>query len=168
LGRRTTFIEEHITHASSLSEYNIKEALERDFWKYVNGDLPSYNDLGNRPRNADKKKAYDDLRAEIYKKNTENLQKTRERLSKIVRENPNSVSAISDMIESIGSLGDYPLGFGHGKRYWQTTGSTETEFFAHMTEVVANDKSRELMKEIFPTAVSQWEKLVDDILKAVK
>ena len=31
LGRRTTFIEEHITHASSLSEYNIKEALERDF-----------------------------------------------------------------------------------------------------------------------------------------
>ncbi len=68
LGRRTTFIEEHITHASSLSEYNIKEALERDFWKYVNGDLPSYNDLGNRPRNADKKKAYDDLRAEIYKK----------------------------------------------------------------------------------------------------
>lgn len=37
-----------------------------------------------------------------------------------------------------------------------------------MTEVVANDKSRELMKEIFPTAVSQWEKLVDDILKAVK
>ena len=32
------------------------------------------------------------------------------------------------MIESIGSLGDYPLGFGHGKRYWQTTGSTETEF----------------------------------------
>ncbi|WGG83866.1 head protein [Enterococcus faecalis] len=168
LGRRTTFIEVHITHASSLSEYNIKEALERDFWKYVNGDLPSYNDLGNRPRNADKKKAYDDLRAEIYKKNTENLQKTRERLSKIVRENPNSVSAISDMIESIGSLGDYPLGFGHGKRYWQTTGSTETEFFAHMTEVVANDKSRELMKEIFPTAVSQWEKLVDDILKAVK
>ncbi|EHF1085602.1 structural protein [Enterococcus faecalis] len=168
LGRRTTFIEEHITHASSLSEYNIKEALERDFWKYVNGDLPSYSDLGNRPRNADKKKAYDDLRAEIYKTNTENLQKTRERLSKIVRENPNSVSAISDMIESIGSLGDYPLGFGHGKRYWQTTGSTETEFFAHMTEVVANDKSRELMKEIFPTAVSQWEKLVDDILKAVK
>ncbi|MCO5525162.1 phage head morphogenesis protein [Enterococcus faecalis] len=168
LGRRTTFIEEHITHASSLSEYNIKEALERDFWKYVNGDLPSYNDLGNRPRNADKKKAYDDLRAEIYKTNTENLQKTRERLSKIVRENPNSISAISDMIESIGSLGDYPLGFGHGKRYWQTTGSTETEFFAHMTEMVANDKSRELMKEIFPTAVSRWEKLVDDILKAVE
>lgn len=168
LGRRTTFIEEHITHASSLSEYNIKEALERDFWKYVNGDLPSYSDLGNRPRNADKKKAYDDLRAEIYKTNTENLQKTRERLSKIVRENPNSISAISDMIESIGSLGDYPLGFGHGKRYWQTTGSTETEFFAHMTEMVANDKSRELMKEIFPTAVSRWEKLVDDILKAVK
>ena len=40
------------------------------------------------------------------------------------------------MIESIGSLGDYPLGFGH-KRYWQTTGSTETEFL-HMAEVVAN------------------------------
>lgn len=65
--------------------------------------MPSYNDLGNRPRNADKKKAYDDLRAEIYKKYRE-LTKTRERLSKIVRENPNSVSAISDMIESIGSL----------------------------------------------------------------
>lgn len=54
-------------------EYNIKEVLECDFWKYVNGDLLFYNDLGNRFRNVDKKKVYDDLRVEIYKKNIENL-----------------------------------------------------------------------------------------------
>ena len=74
-------------------------------------------------------------------------------------------SALSDMMESTGAFVDHPLGFGHGLKYWNSSGMQEAEFFAHMSEIAANKEARKMMYDIFPTAAKKWEKMLEDILK---
>lgn len=55
IGRRTIEIDECIRHASALPEYKLKETIERDFWRYVNGDLPTYEDIGKKATKKSRK-----------------------------------------------------------------------------------------------------------------
>lgn len=75
-------------------------------------------------------------------------------------------STISDMLESEGHYGKYPLGFGHGKSYWKSGGTQATEFIAEMTEsVAANPESLKVFEKYLPNAVKVYWKFIDDINK---
>ena len=87
---------------------------------------------------------------------------------KLAEENPKMYSSLSDMMESTGAFIHHPLGSGHGLNYWKPYGIQEAEFFAHMTETVANEDSRKMMYELFPTASKKWEQMLEDILEEVK
>ncbi|MEX1517026.1 MULTISPECIES: phage minor head protein [Enterococcus] len=165
-GKRTIEVDEYIRHASALPKYNLKETMSQDFWRYINGDLPTYAELGTRPRKKAEKLAYDELRSKIFEESNKNFKKFKQEFSDFAKDNPKAFSPISDIIESLGFLGQYPFGSGHGTRYWSTAGMTETEFFAHATEsVAANNETLKLMQEMFPESMKIWETIVKDILR---
>lgn len=107
-----------------------------------------------------------DLRNTVFK-DTKILDNLKEKVqeSDIIKAN---YSSLSDILESTGALGvgEHPLGFGHGKRYWKKgTGMQETEFFAEMTESMINPEMLEIQKKYFPTASKKYFELVNIILK---
>lgn len=167
--RKKREVDELIYHASGIPEYNLKSTINRDLWTFINGDLPMYEDLGPKPRKKAEKAIWDKETSKIYEKSSTNISKFQQKYKQLAKENPKAYSALSDMMESTGFFfGSYPLGGGHGSSYWKDAGSAETEFFAHMTELVANKDSEKIMREIFPNASKQWEKIVNDILRKVK
>lgn len=167
--RKKREVDELIYHASGIPEYNLKSTINRDLWTFINGDLPMYEDLGPKPRKKAEKAIWEKESSKIYEKSSTNLSKFQQKYRKLAKENPKAYSALSDMMESTGFFfGSYPLGGGHGSSYWKDAGSAETEFFAHMTELVANKDSEKIMREIFPNASKKWEKIVNDILRKVK
>lgn len=166
VGRRSYEIDEEITLASSLPEYNLKQTIHDDLWRYVNGDLPTYDSLGKVPRKKAERELYDKARSDIYTKNRANMAVFKENMLKLKEIKPYALDGVSDIVESTGYLGEYPFGSGHGKNYWNTIGMTETEFFAHVSESLAtNTESYDLIQEIFPNAVKTWETIVDDMIK---
>lgn len=156
------------THASGLPQYSLSSTIKDDLWKYINGDLPTYESLGNRPRKKAEKIAWDAENNRVYTEWNKNKKAFLEKYKVLTRENPQKYASLSDMMESTGYFDSYPLGVGHGEKYWKSYGKAETEFFAHMTELVANKESAEVMSEIFPNSTKVWEQIVDDILRKVK
>jgi len=154
--RKKREVDELIYHASGIPEYNLKSTINRDLWTFINGDLPMYEDLGPKPRKKAEKAIWDKETSKIYEKSSTNISKFQQKYKQLAKENPKAYSALSDMMESTGFFfGSYPLGGGHGSSYWKDAGSAETEFFAHMTELVANKDSEKIMREIFPNASKQ-------------
>ena len=165
LGRNVE-VDEYITHASSLPQYDLKSKISRDLWKYVNGDLPMFEDLGKKPRKKTEKLKWEEERSRIFDESKKNFSVFVNKYSEIKKVNPEAISALSDIVESTGYVGTHPFGAGHGSKYWNGIGATETEFFAHMTEAYAvNPESLDILIEIFPESVKVWQQLVDDILK---
>jgi len=80
----------------------------------------------------------------------------------------NYLNAISDMFESTGWFGEFPIGAGHGKKYWTRLGSAETEFFAHAQEMLVSPKHKEIFEKIFPNALKVYETIIDDIIQGVE
>lgn len=168
--RKTIEVDETIRHASGLPQYKLKETIDRDLWEYINGEeLPMLSDLGKKPRKKVEKLEWENKRSEIYQKSQENTKSFMDKMKNISKQNQKATTAISDIIESTGFLDhDYPLGWGHGKAYWKTAGNAETEFFAHVSELLAtNPDGYELMNEIFPNSIKVWENIVEDIIKVV-
>lgn len=163
LGKMRT-IDEYVTHLSGHPDYNLKQTIRDDLWKFINGDLKTLDSLGKRPRKKLEKEIYDKERSEIYRQSQENLSLfIKDMRSKhTVKE----LAALSDMLESTGWNGtDYPLGAGHGKAYWRNSGNAETEFFAHATEIVVNEKAGAIFKEAFPNSLKIYEQMIKDMMK---
>lgn len=167
VGRKRVDVDVVIQHASALPEYELKETINREFWTFVNGDLPMRSDLGRRPRNAEKRAAWEEEVLRIHQESKRNFEEFKKRYLQIKdEEGAHVVSGLSDIIESTGHLGEHPLGSGHGSRYWKDPGKTEAEFFAHVFESRAvNPRSQELIEEVFPQSVGVYDKIISDILK---
>lgn len=84
---------------------------------------------------------------------------------------------VSDMASAfnLNKLSSYPwqlgipnIGFGHRTDYWTTGGKStiSTEFFAEMFQAATvNKKSYENMKHYFPTAVKNFEEIINEYFK---
>lgn len=135
---------------SEIPAYKLKNDIKKDLLKLFNDDLGLTN--GEKIKNPKKLSIFD--QSAIVRK-----------YKQLLEENPKMYSALSDMMESTGAFIDHPLGFGHGLKYWNSSGMQEAEFFAHMSEIAANKEARKMMYDIFPTAAKKWEKMLEDILK---
>src|SRR5699024_6683216 len=107
---------------------------------------------------------WEELSSKIYRESFNNFKEFEKNIVEKYGKRNSTVAALSDIYEGtkFNSV-SYPFGAGHGKSYWQGD-KLETEFFAHITESVANPESHQLMKEVFPNALKSWEKMVDDML----
>lgn len=73
--------------------------------------------------------------------------------------------SVSDAIEFC-TRKSYPLGVGHGSSYWKTPGAGAREFFAETLDgMVANPKSLEQMRRIFPNSVGVVEEIMGGLVK---
>lgn len=149
----TKVLDSDFNHVSEIPSYKLKKAINDDLLKLFNSDLKLANGE-NYQKVKNLKKLSIFQQSDIVRK-----------YKKLAEENPYKYSSLSDMMESTGGFIEGPLGSGHGLKYWKSSGKQETEFFAHMLEAVANDESRKMMYELFPTASKKWEKMLDDILK---
>lgn len=141
---------------SEMPKYKLRNDIKNDLLKLFNNDLSEIKgDDYQKLKNLKKMDIFD--QGAIVRK-----------YKKLAEENPKMYSSLSDMMESTGAFIHHPLGSGHGLNYWKPYGIQEAEFFAHMTETVANEDSRKMMYELFPTASKKWEQMLEDILEAVK
>lgn len=167
LGRYHEF-DETISHASALPEYNLKETIQNDLWRYINGDLPRPSSLGKKPRKAAEKVAWEQTLEQIREEQQKNTIAFKESINDRLKDNPIPIGAISDIIESTGFMGEMPFGWGHGAKYWKRTGNAEVEFFAHFNEILTTDEEvYALFTSMFPESTKICETIVDDILKKV-
>lgn len=157
LSGKTYTVDIYGKHASSLPQYNLKETLQNDFWRYINGDLRIIK-KGERVPAAE--------RAEIRTKNQENIKKFVKEVEELGKKVPDIIPPLSDMFEATGYHYDYPFGWGHGKKYWKRPGSAETEFFAEISELLATSpEAYNEIKRMLPNAVEVYHRIVEDILK---
>lgn len=157
LSGKTYTVDIYGTHASSLPQYNLKETLQNDFWRYINGDLRIIK-KGERVPAVE--------RAEIRRKNQENIKEFVKEVEKLGKKVPDIIPPLSDMFEATGYHYDYPFGWGHGKRYWKRPGTAETEFFAEISELLATSpEAYNEIKRMLPNAVKVYHQIVEDILK---
>ncbi len=156
-----------VSHASSLPQYNLKETIKRDFWQYLNGDLPMYEDVGPKPRKKADKVIWEEETSRIYNESRKNREVFISKYKALAKENLETYGALSDIAEGTGYIGENkPLGTGHGKNYWKRDGKLETEFFAHVSEsITVNPESYQVLQEVFPKSIGIWEQIVDDIIK---
>lgn len=167
--RRMVDVEETVSHISGLPKYRLKDTINRDIWEYVNGkDLPSFEDLGPKPRKKAEKEAWEEKRSEIFRTSRDNFEKFEKDMIAKYGKGTKAISVLSDIYESTPHCeSSLPFGSGHGKTYYKDVGKAETEFFAHMVGITTtNDESYAVVNEIFPNAVKTWENIVDDMLKA--
>lgn len=167
--RRMVEVEETVSHISGLPKYKLKDTINRDIWEYVNGkDLPTFEDLGPKPRKKAEKAEWEEKRSEIFRTSRDNFSKFEKDMIAKYGKGTKAISVLSDIYESTPHC-EYslPFGSGHGKAYYKDVGKAETEFFAHMVGITTtNDESYAVVNEIFPNAVKTWENIVDDMLKA--
>ncbi len=139
--------------ASSMPKYQLKKSIQKDLLNTFNRDLREINGESYVNAKSIKKLSIYDESAIVRKYKT------------LAGENPQTYSSLSDMMESTGKFVEYPLGHGHGLKYWKVSGNQEAEFFAHMSESLVNDEARKMMYDTFPTASKKWEEIISDILK---
>ena len=170
---QTFEVERSITHASGLPKYKLKETINKDIWTYINGDLPTLGSLGKKPRKKVEKEVWEQKYKELSTKIQNNKSRVINELRDLAKESEingdiNYLSGISDMFESTGWFGEYPIGSGHGKKYWTRPGYAETEFFAHAQEMLVSPKHKEIFEKIFPNALKVYETIIDDIIQGVE
>lgn len=138
---------------SQIPQYRLKALIQKDLLNTFNNDLKLINgDAYEKVKSLKKMSIFDE--SAIVRK-----------YKRLSEENPTTYSSLSDIMESTGVFVEYPLGHGHGLKYWKTYGNQEAEFFAHMTETLVNEDARKMMYEIFPEASKKWNSMIDDILK---
>uniref|UniRef100_UPI00359FA557 head protein n=2 Tax=Jeotgalibaca porci TaxID=1868793 RepID=UPI00359FA557 len=138
---------------SQIPQYRLKALIQKDLLNTFNNDLKLINgDAYEKVKSLKKMSIFDE--SAIVRK-----------YKRLSEENPTTYSSLSDIMESTGVFVEYPLGHGHGLKYWKTYDNQEAEFFAHMTETLVNEDARKMMYEIFPEASKKWNSMIDDILK---
>ncbi|KFN92164.1 phage head morphogenesis protein [Tetragenococcus muriaticus] len=164
-GRGTVEVNQYVGHMSGMPEYDLKNKIDNDLWKYVNGDLPTRKSLGKKPRKKAEKQAWEDERSRIFKESEANFDNFYKDMKQLQKDEGVSLHELSDIAESTGYL-PKSLGSGHGDKYWKDKGNAETEFFAHMTETYAVNRNEfDRLEKIFPEATKTWKQMVQDMLK---
>lgn len=163
-------IEETTPCVSSSVKYDFAKAIDNDMNKDMFSDLPTVENLGPKPTELgqDLIDYYNNLTALAVKKKAAKEQFINNIKKRIKDEKLSGADygALSDMLESTGYFDEFPLGYGHGQRYWNNDITQQTEFIAHMTEsVAASPKSFSLLQEYFPSASKAYFKLLEDIVK---
>lgn len=163
-------LEVPLRQATQSPDFNLSELIKRDLWRYTNGDLPMIDDLGKKPRKKTEANVWWDKVFEVRRTSDDNFYKLIERLNKDYEDNPDVLHGLSDIMEGTQLstfLSDFPLGAGHGHKYWKTDGNLETEFMAHMFEGYSTTpESLAILQKVFPEAIKAWESMIDEILKA--
>jgi hypothetical protein len=68
---------------------------------------------------------------------------------------------VSDMLEGAGIGVDYPLGVGHGKKYWKNRDNGKEIFAEMLAAEVACPESLECMKEYFPETYKVFRQMLE-------
>lgn len=164
--RGTVEVNQYVGHMSGMPEYDLKNKIDNDLWKYVNGDLPTRESLGKKPRKKAEKQAWEDESFRIYMESKENFSQFSKNMKQLKKDEGLALRELSDIVESTGYLPPGSIGGGHGSKYWKDAGKTETEFFAHMTETYAINRNEfDRLEKIFPEATKTWKQMVQDMLK---
>ncbi|GEM_PF-211232 len=160
---------DYVRHSSALPKYNLKETIRRDLWKHVTGEDEMMEDLGSKPRKKSEKEVWSQRRSELYEKELASFKNFYSELKELDKQNPKKYTELSDILDAQNFAGysySNTLGFGHGSRYWQSVGHTETEFFTeYLATFATNSDGRKLLETIFPNATKTVLQIVDDILK---
>lgn len=164
--RGTVEVNQYVDHMSGMPEYDLKNKIDNDLWKYVNGDLPTKESLGKKPRKKAEKQAWEDESFRIYMESKENFSQFAKNMKQLKEDEGATLRELSDIVESTGYLPPGSIGAGHGSKYWKDIGKPETEFFAHMTETYAVNRNEfDRLEKIFPEATRTWKQMIQDMLK---
>lgn len=71
--------------------------------------------------------------------------------------------SLSDLLDGI-SKGKCQGMYGHKRRYWAYPGALEREAFAHMFEATFDAAKYSLMKQYFPNALAEFEKMLKGVI----
>lgn len=172
IGRKKEIMEyeRNVFHASASDKYSLKDTIRGDIWHYINGDLPTYDSLGKKPRKKAEKEAWLALQDKVLTESSANMDKFINDWRDKYKDKKHVLYSLSDILE--GSRTDYrlnnsPFGSGHGRDYWKTDGMLETEFMAHMFEtLMANPESLAILKEVLPNSYKLFEQIMDDMTSA--
>lgn len=155
-------IREFTRHLSSHPDFSLGDKINQDVWKMVNGDLQSFESLGKKPRKKAEKAIWQDKRSEIFKKSSNNM----DEFTSEWRKKPKiEISSLSDILESTPYFTDFPLGSGHGKKYYKTYGNKETEFVAHYFEALMNEEKQEILNKYFKESINELEKILKEAME---
>lgn len=163
--------DEFIQHVSGLPKYELADTIKQDLWEHVNGDLPTLESLGKKPRKHAEKFEWQEKYSNIYSESKDNFDKFQHETELMLQKQPNKNlrGALSDIAEGTRYMGEYPFGWGHARGYFNDRGQLEAEFFAHMTELRATDPvASKQFDAIFKKSSKIWEQMVDDMLEGSK
>ena len=71
--------------------------------------------------------------------------------------------SLSDLLDGI-SKGKCSGMYGHKRSYWSNQGALEKEAFAHMFEASFDSNKYALMKQYFPNALAEFEKMLKGVI----
>lgn len=71
--------------------------------------------------------------------------------------------SLSDLLDGI-SRGKCSGMYGHRRSYWSYQGALETEAFAHMFEAMFDSGKYALMKQYFPNALAEFERMLKGVI----
>lgn len=187
---------EGFTGSHYLSFQTISEKMDEDIKAYIEANIPKPK-IEISEYSPDRKKAYIEAYEGWLKvKKDGTLTKASERMLESYIERDRKRKAfheiksevktgdyikqdygdLSDMLEGSGA-GEYPLGVGHGPKYWKTSSRLisltkaeftnyrrGTEFFAEATSATINNpKSLKLIKKYFPSAYDEYLKIIKEV-----
>ena len=82
----------------------------------------------------------------------------------------NKTAGIQDVLEGLTNC-KIKIRWGHGKAYWNRNNRNEevaSEAWANFLGSYSDDETNEIMKEYFPTAMKEQEKIIKDTLKKIE
>lgn len=155
-------IREMAHQMSGHPDFSLGDKINQDVWKMVNGDLQSFEELGKKPRKKAEKVIWEEQSSKIFKESRENELNFVKEWAKKPKE---QTSGLSDIMESTPYFVDYPLGFGHGKKYYKNYGAKETEFVAHYFEALMNEDKQEILNKYFKESINELEKILKEAME---
>lgn len=164
----TVEFEARVSGASQAQKYALKDTIRDDIWHYINGDLPTMDSIGKKPRKKAEKEAWLALQDKILTESSRNMDNFINSFRDKYIDEKMAVRALSDILE--GAKLDYrlnnsPFWAGHGSDYWDD-GKLETEFMAHVFEsLTTNPEALAILKEVLPNSYKTFEQIMDDMLK---
>lgn len=141
-GAGTTFFHEHGHYidfmAAGAENYDCLSTVSQTFGALLQSDFKDYVKAYKKQHNMNAADAYKNISFELLGHNKHSL---------------------SDLIDGI-SKGKCRGMYGHQRSYWTEPGALEKEAFAHMFEASFDSDKYALMKQYFPNALAEFEKML--------
>ena len=141
-GAGTTFFHEHGHYidfmAAGVANYDYLSTASQTFGALLRSDFKDYLKAYRKQHNMNAADAYKSISFELL---------------------GDEKHSLSDLIDSISKGKCYGM-YGHARSYWTRSGSLEKEAFAHMFEASFDSDKYALMKQYFPNALAEFEKML--------